>query len=274
MTRGNNDGGPARGSRATAGWDDVRALTSDVWYTLLYLPRADQERLEQSRARAWVAALVRGGLARTRALHEAARLESWARKQEAIGWTPTISEQSEWLTRTTGVRLEGDAMGATMDRLLAKAPIRVAPHAVRSLGALRDGGVHLGLVSNLLHETGPAFRGLLGALGLLDCFESVVLSCEHPWSKPRPEPFWCALTELGVAPAAAVHVGDLVYDILGARTAGMRTLLFTGLHRYEPARLAGLADSPDPHVGRVRRWSEVPPLLLDSSATAPRRAPH
>ncbi|PIE54522.1 MAG: phosphoglycolate phosphatase [Dethiosulfovibrio peptidovorans] len=43
--------------------------------------------------------------------------------------------------------------------------------------------------------------------------------------KPDPEALWMASRSIGADPAGCVVVGDFVYDLLGARRAGMRGLL-------------------------------------------------
>ncbi|HQE21437.1 MAG TPA: HAD family phosphatase [Thermosynergistes sp.] len=43
--------------------------------------------------------------------------------------------------------------------------------------------------------------------------------------KPAPEAFWKASELMGVEPSCAVVVGDFLYDLIGARRAGMRSVL-------------------------------------------------
>ncbi|RRJ30282.1 HAD family hydrolase [Halocatena pleomorpha] len=64
----------------------------------------------------------------------------------------------------------------------------------------------------------------LAALGLRSEFELVVYAGYDTPSKPDPAPFVDALSQLGVDPAHAVHVGNsLDADIRGADAAGMRS---------------------------------------------------
>ncbi len=240
----------------------IAALTSDVWYTLVYLRGPDQLRLERARRATWSLPLRRSGRTRPETERAVEALERWTRHLEARGQTPSIVAQAAWLSRRTRVPLDGNDVAEALDALADAAPVRPAPGARKALGRIRDAGIPLGLVSNVLHETGPGLRRLLASLGLLEYFRSQVFSSEHPWSKPRPEPFRHALAELGARPERAVHVGDLTYDVLGARRAGMRPILYTGLHRFEPARLAGLIETHDRSVERVSRWSELPSRLL------------
>ena len=245
----------------------VRALTSDVWFTLLYLRPPDQRSLEKERLRIWSNPLVRAGASRSRAELAAKRLESWAAKQEATGWTPTLDDQATHLARETGIPVSGSEVGRELDDLINTSPVRVAAGAIDALAKLRNQGMHLGIVSNVLHETSAGLRKLLAEKGLLSLFSSVILSSDFPWSKPRPEPFRRVLRELGTSSRYSVHVGDLLYDVLGAQRAGVRPLLFTGLHRFEPVRLVRLAVKVDQAVERFDRWKQLPDWLPAQAVT-------
>jgi HAD superfamily hydrolase (TIGR01509 family) len=145
-----------------------------------------------------------------------------------------------------------------LDRILLRAPVRAAPGVRAALRRLADHGIRLGLVSTLVHETSAGAQRALARLDLDRWFSSRVFSCDHPWSKPRPEPFRHCLRELGVRPSAAVHVGDRTVDVRGARAAGLAPILYTGLHRieYAPGRVpvqSGLGA-----VLCVPHWKHVP----------------
>ena len=82
----------------------------------------------------------------------------------------------------------------------------------------------LGLVSDGYSITQ---RRKLDALGLVDHFQTLVISEELPDKarKPSPRPFWTALESLGVAPERAVYVADNPEkDFLGARRAGLASV--------------------------------------------------
>lgn len=66
-----------------------------------------------------------------------------------------------------------------------------------------------------------AQRGKLRALGWEDLFDSVVVTGSLPAAKPDGRAFEAILGDLGVAPAAAVYVGDHPdIDVRGAKDAG------------------------------------------------------
>jgi putative hydrolase of the HAD superfamily len=67
----------------------------------------------------------------------------------------------------------------------------------------------------------------LRMVGLAGYFETLIISGDYGYRKPDPRLFQAALTELQVCPEEAIFVGnDRFHDVLGARRAGMKTILF------------------------------------------------
>ncbi len=246
--------------KGLAGRTPPRALSSDVWYTLVYLTPRRRDELHARRRRVWTDPLVAAGRSRTDADRWLARLYRRKEEAEARGRTPPLDEQVAWLARRTGVRLDADAVADRLDRALLSAEIRAAPHARRVLTGLAHRGVPLGVVSNVVNESGFAARTVLDRAGLLALFRLVYLSCEHPWSKPRPEPFVWLARGLGVPIGQLLHVGDLAYDVEGACRAGASSLLFTGFSPWN-SYLAGAPDrSPRENTRSVASWPALAKL--------------
>lgn len=78
------------------------------------------------------------------------------------------------------------------------------PDTVPVLGALRDAGVPVGVLSNIGWDIRPAFE----RVGALDALRAVVLSCEQGVAKPDPALFALACERLGAAPSRVLYVGD------------------------------------------------------------------
>ena len=97
--------------------------------------------------------------------------------------------------------------------------IAVFDDALPALQLVRDRGLRLGVISN----SEPKHQARkLAAAGLADAFDSVIISGAVGVAKPDPAIFTHACSALGVAPAAALHVGDrLDTDALGAQGAGL-----------------------------------------------------
>jgi FMN phosphatase YigB (HAD superfamily) len=238
-----------------------RALSVDAWYTLLYIRTPERRRLDAVRHRLWSAPLREAGLSAAAGDRLLAARERWVRYAEAHGRTPAVAEQLRWLERTAARRLRLDDLPEQLDRTLLGARVLLAPGASEALDRLERMGVPLAVVSNVLNESGGAARTVLDRLGLLARFRVVFLSCEHPWAKPSPEPFRLVARYLGLAPAETAHLGDLAYDVRGARSAGFAAWWYAGLRRWN-RYLPGQVDPDRLAPGTtVRAWAELPSRL-------------
>jgi len=81
-------------------------------------------------------------------------------------------------------------------------------------------GYRLAIVSNF--DYAPTAHALIERLGIRQLFESVVISEEVGWRKPKDIIFLKALTELSINPADALFIGDNYdADIAGSNAVGM-----------------------------------------------------
>lgn len=240
------------------------AFTTDAWYTLIYLSDAEHHALGARRRRLWSAPFLEAGLSRADVVRLLERREGWLRREEARGRTPPVPEQVLQLATWSGRRVDADALAEALDRTLLRADVRVAPGAPEALRRLADLGVGLGVVSNVLNESGHVGRTILDRLGLLPWFRAVYLSCEHRRSKPSPQPFRTVCRFLSAAPRTAIHLGDLAYDLEGARRAGMDAWWYVGLRRLN-RYLPGQVDARTVSASDVvRSWASVPARFLRS----------
>jgi putative hydrolase of the HAD superfamily len=96
------------------------------------------------------------------------------------------------------------------------------PAAVATLSSLKQAGFELGVISNF------DFRlyGLLEGLGLAAYFDSITISSEAGYAKPRREIFDVALARHRIDAAQAMHVGDSMHhDFEPARELGFYAVL-------------------------------------------------
>lgn len=135
--------------------------------------------------------------------------------------------------------------------------IRHDPEALPVLGALKDRGLKLGLLSNTLWP-GSFHESLLEAEGLGAVLDERIYTSDLHVTKPHPEAFEAILDALAVTePGRAVFVGDRPWDdIFGAQRAGLRTVhrprATVPPHDVEPdAVITELAELP-PIVDRWR----------------------
>lgn len=98
------------------------------------------------------------------------------------------------------------------------------PYIRETLDALREQGMKLGLISNIISlSVAPHFLEEYGVKDLMDC---IVLSSETGIRKPSPEIFRAAERRLGLRPEELAYVGDtLSRDVAGTRNAGWRLMI-------------------------------------------------
>lgn len=107
--------------------------------------------------------------------------------------------------------------------LEARAPlIRPFPGIEALLRALRDGGVHLGVVTS---RTAEMARTDMEKLGLLGYFPQMITSSDTPLHKPDPAPLLLYLERTAAAREDCLYIGDTDIDRDCARGAGIQFLL-------------------------------------------------
>ncbi|MEV0223222.1 HAD-IA family hydrolase [Streptomyces sp. NPDC050704] len=105
---------------------------------------------------------------------------------------------------------------ALYDRHMAPAAWRPYPDAAEVLGALRERGVPVGVVSNIGWDLRPVFRDH----GLDRYVGAYVMSYEHGIQKPDPRLFATACQALGADPRDTLMVGDNRHADGGAAALG------------------------------------------------------
>ena len=123
-----------------------------------------------------------------------------------------------------------------------------------ALDQLRERGIRMGIVSNTF-VPGKTLDRHLQEVGLLEYFPVRIYSSEVGFRKPNRRIFELALQQLDVGPEQCLFVGDLVKtDMVGARRAGMTTVLKSPFAGSKPNRLAH-------HT--IRAMSELPAIVLN-----------
>ncbi len=126
------------------------------------------------------------------------------------------------------------------------------------LRVLASHGLALGLVCNTGRTPGKMLRLVLERLGLASYLSVCSFSDEVGLRKPHPEIFHRTLKALGVMPAEAAHVGDmLASDVEGARGVGMRAI-----HLSHSTSISGHPDGAD----TISSLLTLPALLLSSNS--------
>ena len=129
----------------------------------------------------------------------------------------------EWLTAVNAAAEEaGRALDLTpMQTLLTD--LAVHDDVVAHIGGLRADGYRTALVTNNVREAEAGWRAMIP---VDDLFDVVVDSSSVGMRKPDPAIFTHTLDLLGgVAPTRAVFLDDVESNLVGARLAGLHTIL-------------------------------------------------
>ncbi|MBU6389877.1 HAD-IA family hydrolase [Patescibacteria group bacterium] len=125
------------------------------------------------------------------------------------------------------------------------------PGVNATLQTLTNAGIKTAAISTR-HLT---VRSTLEQAGLTPYLHVIISGEEVKRSKPDPEGIFRCLNDLGVAPAAALMVGDMRVDIEAGKNAGVGTVAATyGLYRSDQF----LGCQPDYRINRI---SELPDLV-------------
>jgi len=136
---------------------------------------------------------------------------------------------------------------------LHKRDFQLRPGVVETLQALRERGLHIGMVSNIDEDQ---LAHLLEVAGVRPYFDSLLSSEAAGACKPHAAIFEEALRRAGCAPGEALFVGDtLAQDIAGANAMGMRSVLIWHRDDKQPS----YAEIRPTHV--IRRIPELLELL-------------
>ncbi|MFF3850264.1 HAD family hydrolase [Streptomyces sp. NPDC002328] len=158
---------------------------------------AEEELTDTARALEWAGALP-GGAAPVRVPEELAGL--WRERDRSAEL-----HRAAFTGLSRQVALPDPALhDALYDRHRTPAAWAPYPDALDVLGALRERGIRVGVVSNIGWDLRPVFR----EHGLDPFVEAYVLSYEHGVQKPHPRLFATACEQLGVDPRTTLMVGD------------------------------------------------------------------
>lgn len=102
---------------------------------------------------------------------------------------------------------------------------RAREEAAEALEAIRQKGVRMGIISNVMSR--GQVKYCLDKYGLADYFEIIVLSSVFGKRKPHPDIFVHACNESGVKPEEIIYVGNSPSkDIAGAKNANAGRTVF------------------------------------------------
>lgn len=257
----------ALGGRAAGGtWPPLRAVTLDLWGTLIE-SRDPEGKIE--RRREMLLAAIRGAghdcsLERLRAGFRAARVvidRAIAREAHDVG----PAGRWEELMRQLDFPPESvpfAAVEAAYEDLALEFLPPLMPGAAEAVDGLA-GRYRLGLICNTGYTGGRVLRQVLERHGLARYFAVLTFSNELGWLKPDPRIFHHTLDRLGARPGEALHVGDTEEaDIRGARAAGLYAARYVPAAAYSAVTVTSETDVV------FSDWAELPDLIASKQTPA------
>jgi epoxide hydrolase-like predicted phosphatase len=131
----------------------------------------------------------------------------------------TISESEHWQSVAKRLKIQDDELAKIKAEFFAG---DVIDHKLVSFIRSLRGRVHIGLISNAW----DAMRPHLEREGLLDLFDTVVISAEVGVAKPDARIYHLALEQAQVRAEEAVFVDDMPENIEACQQVGMKGILF------------------------------------------------
>lgn len=240
----------------------IDTVTFDVWNTLLvhefYDDRVKYARIDRIRRALADAGLQfdSGDVSKAYDYTEACLSSLWRQERDA-----SLDGHVAMFLEGLGLEASGGNKNIIREPY-AKALLDFRPALVEgakaTLAGIKEKGYRVGLISNTGRTPGETIRLVLEGHGILEYFDSTAFSNEVGYVKPNKKIFDTALEGLGSRPENTVHVGDsMLLDVYGARTAGMRAILFNkyseSFERYalQYYEAGGRWEAPDVIVGRL-----------------------
>ncbi len=178
-------------------------------------------------------------------------VDAWSRTFDQLGWqvpawrihrsigmdgaklVETLMEDADEETRKRAGELHSELYLPMTSRLAAFADAR------ELLRTLAERGLTVVLATS---ATQPELEKLRGVLDIEDAVDVVTSSEDVETAKPAPDIVQVALDRAGVQPGEAVMIGDSVWDVRAAETAGVASIgLLSGGVSTDELRAAGAA---------------------------------
>ena len=174
------------------------------------------------------------------------RIQHGMRKQskafEKLGkpWSELSSDEIHTLNcqvlKTLGIEIEGtkETINAEFSAREQGELFTIYPDTLETLRKIKELEIKIGIVSNVGGKLALSRRPTLEENGILQYFDTIILSGEVGVLKPEKEIFDIALREIGIKnPAKVMHVGDSpIEDVLGARNAGLIPVFFDPMELF------------------------------------------
>ena len=211
----------------------IKALTFDCWNTLII-----DDGSQNTNMQGYLKSVCReNGISLSDKDIAAAWVEEDELREEYViahNKTKDALQRTETLCEILDVRLshrEVVRIANYFDRIALEICPPQVPKVKEILGVLAR-KYRLGVICNGGYHSANTVRQVLDAHGLLVFFEWLSFSDELDVAKPHRSIFEITVNKLECEFDETIHIGDSEYsDIVGAKNAGMRAILFTGINK-------------------------------------------
>ena len=224
----------------------IKAITFDCWDTLL----ADDKSRNLKRKEFFISIFKENGHTVTMEKIDEFFVKEAKLFQDYIianRKTQNSSERVETLLDLSGCDIplsHAEKLADYCDTVALEFRPPVVPGVKDALESL-TGKYRLAVICNTGWHSGGTVMKLLEDYGFPKYFTHFTFSNEAGIAKPHKHIFEYTLEKIGIEPVDAAHIGDSEYsDIIGAKKAGMKTILFTGINdRYRDNNTADISIS-------------------------------
>jgi putative hydrolase of the HAD superfamily len=218
------------------GEHSIRAVTFDLWETLLFEHDGASMRRGAARCRSLTQAL--NGLGVQISIEEmsvavqetvSSLVTLWDVNRD-VGYIDQIRLIIKNVSRGSLALKQGwlNELIAAYTSSILEVPPFLNPEAPRALEGLKNRHKLIGLICNTGLTPGIGLRKFLANEGVANYFDTMIFSEEVGIRKPDSQIFHLAARRLDVEPTEIVHVGDnLKMDVWGAKNAGLRAVHFS-----------------------------------------------
>ncbi len=223
----------------------IQAVTFDLWDTIIQDDSDEQTRRERGlrtkfverRQIVWellgsVKPIPYEVAEQAYSLVDAAFNKVW--HEQFVTWS--VAERLDLIAKGLGVAIASDSMSAAIQKLEVM-EVEVPPNPIEGIEEVLSElatKYPLAVISDAIVTPGRELRSWLKKFNMYHYFSGFAFSDEVGHSKPHPEIFESAASQLSVDLSGVVHIGDREHnDIKGAHAMNMRAILFTGSRKTD-----------------------------------------
>lgn len=219
----------------------MRAVSFDLWFTLIYEEETDERAYTLMRIKA-----LQEGFSRFKVVS----LEDVMKVYESLKFAREFLDTESLVSLTAlalGIKLSRRKLKELSDSYVKSTKNftpKVNEEVYEVIPRIRELGFKTAIVSNTSFSE-EGIVTMLENLGIADYFDVIVSSSSLGYNKPSPKIYKYLVRKLGLKPREILHVGDsCINDVLGPVNVGLRAALYIGLRKGKDVELCSRLDTP------------------------------